>query len=225
MGKIFNWLYINNKVAQVRPVPEKGTRLLGFIITREFWNLIKLNVYFVFFSLPVVTMGAAYAAMNKVIYDMIYDIPVSLLSDFWDAFKRNFGIGSTLFFIGAAANVVCIVCLNYYINSLARCWYMYVLIFIVACIWLVVMMACQYAMPIAVRVNLKLRYILKNSILIAIAALVRSFGALLILLTTYFLAIILFPFSGVFMIVGLISYSTLISCFIVRMGIERCITK
>ena len=42
------------------PKPE-GLRLLASVLGREWWALVKLNLLFIAFSLPIVTLPAAYS--------------------------------------------------------------------------------------------------------------------------------------------------------------------
>jgi len=60
------------------------------VLIREFWGLTKLNLCFVLYSLPVITLGAALAAMHRVTRDMANDIPTDPVYDFNRYFKSAF---------------------------------------------------------------------------------------------------------------------------------------
>lgn len=94
-------------IAKDAPKPT-GLRLLGSVLAREWWTLIQLNVLFIAFALPLVTLPAALFAMVSVSVTMIEDRNVWLFRNFWAAFRRRF-VMSTL--IGIAA--LCVGWLGY----------------------------------------------------------------------------------------------------------------
>lgn len=71
--------------------PKKhGLALLWQIIRREYWELFKLNLFFILFSLPVITMPAAYAAATKISIEMIEDNNIYLFKDYVKYFRSLF---------------------------------------------------------------------------------------------------------------------------------------
>lgn len=74
-----------------KDVPARtGLALFAFTVRREAWELCKLNLLIVLFSLPVVTIPAAHAAAGRIATAMIRDENVYLLPDFWRAFRQVF---------------------------------------------------------------------------------------------------------------------------------------
>ena len=71
------------------PKPE-GLRLLASVLGREWWAFLKLNLLFVAFSLPIVTLPAACFATVSICVAMIEDRNVYLWRDFWSAFRSRF---------------------------------------------------------------------------------------------------------------------------------------
>ncbi len=70
---------------------EKSSLFLYFeILGRKFWDLIKLNLIFMLFSLPVITIGPALAARSYILREFVKEKPVFLWSDFKDKFLENF---------------------------------------------------------------------------------------------------------------------------------------
>lgn len=88
------------------PAPT-GLRLLAYAAGREWWELIKLNVLVIAFSLPLVTLPAAWFAATRVSVMMIEDRNVYLMREFWSAFRAGFwratGFGVVLIATGALA--------------------------------------------------------------------------------------------------------------------------
>lgn len=91
-------------IQKTAPQPE-GLRLLAFVLWREWWELLKLNLLFIAFSLPLVTLPAAWFATVSITVMMIEDRNVYLLRDFLAAFRSRFmltGVIGTLL-LGAGA--------------------------------------------------------------------------------------------------------------------------
>lgn len=72
------------------PLPEGGIRRYVVLLAIHFWKLIGLNLLFVLFSLPVITMPAALCAMNRVCMLLIRNGYCFLWQDFWEEFRRSF---------------------------------------------------------------------------------------------------------------------------------------
>ena len=72
--------------------PKKtGAALFFEIFWREFWEILKLNMLFLLFCLPIVTIPAAITAMSGITLLMVRDENHFLFQDFWRVFKREFG--------------------------------------------------------------------------------------------------------------------------------------
>lgn len=67
-----------------------GLGLLVDVVRREWWMLLELNLLFIVFALPLVTLPAALVAATRVAALMLQDRSVYLLRDFWDTFRSRF---------------------------------------------------------------------------------------------------------------------------------------
>ena len=56
---------------------------------RKFWKLITLNLIYILFCIPIVTIGPATAAMTYILKNYTMERPVFLWSDFLEAFKKT----------------------------------------------------------------------------------------------------------------------------------------
>lgn len=72
------------------PMPEGGIRRYLLLLTTHFWKLVGLNLLFVLFSLPVITIPAALCAMNRVCMLLIRNGYCFTWQDFWQEFCRSF---------------------------------------------------------------------------------------------------------------------------------------
>lgn len=71
---------------------KEGFALFIEILAREFWEIIKLNVFFIISSIPVFTFGMARAAMARSTILMVRDVPNDAWEDYKDAIKENKGV-------------------------------------------------------------------------------------------------------------------------------------
>ena len=75
------------------------------ILWREFWTLLKLNMLFLVFCIPVVTIPASITAMSRITLTMMRDKNHFLFRDFFSCFKKEFlkslGAGAIVFVIMA----------------------------------------------------------------------------------------------------------------------------
>ncbi len=70
--------------------PKRGLALLLEILVREFWQIIKVNLLFLVCALPLVTFGAARAALSRCTMNMVRDVPNDVWPDFFRAFRQDF---------------------------------------------------------------------------------------------------------------------------------------
>lgn len=71
------------------PVPKTGFRRFFFLLATHPWKLIGLNLLFVLFSLPLVTLPAALCGMNRVCIRLVREGVTSVFSDFFEEFKSS----------------------------------------------------------------------------------------------------------------------------------------
>ena len=72
--------------------PDFRPRIVVFfdVYFRKFWNLVLLNLLYILFCLPIITIAPATAAMTKILRNYAREEHAFLWSDFWDTFKSNF---------------------------------------------------------------------------------------------------------------------------------------
>ena len=70
--------------------PEKGIKRMGFVIITYFWELVTLNLLFMIFCIPLVTIPAALCGMNRVLILLVRGGNCRLWNEFVKEFKANF---------------------------------------------------------------------------------------------------------------------------------------
>lgn len=72
------------------PAPETGWRRAGAMAATHFWKLLRANLLFVLFSLPLITLPAALTALDRVCVVIYKDGNIFLWDEFFREFKRSF---------------------------------------------------------------------------------------------------------------------------------------
>ena len=87
---MFRPSYLKEGPGIAKDAPEKtGAAWVGETLAREFWQLVKLNALFLLCCLPVVTFGAARAAMARCTVNMARDVPNDAWTDFRAALRQD----------------------------------------------------------------------------------------------------------------------------------------
>jgi len=83
-------MFQRNREGAGLPLPEGGFRRYTAVLGTNLWKLIELNLLFLLFCLPVVTIPAALCGMNRVCMLLIRNGYCFLWDDFWQEFRRSF---------------------------------------------------------------------------------------------------------------------------------------
>lgn len=70
-------------------MPERGAARFFALFFTHFWKLIGVNILFVLFSLPIITLPASLCAMNRILIKLVRDGNVLLWQEFRDEFKTS----------------------------------------------------------------------------------------------------------------------------------------
>jgi len=158
-----------------------------FRFTSKLLNLIILNILWVVFSIPIITVGAATAAVYYVTLKMARDEEGYLFKDFFKGFKQNFRQGTVLEIIFLMSGFVLYGDIRYFL--LHESIYNYFFIAIFGAITIVYIFALIFAFPIAARFKNKLLVTLKNAVIMSLkhvtASIMMSILLLLILYGFY----------------------------------------
>jgi len=71
------------------PPPQGGWRRFFFVLGTHFWKLISLNLLFLVFSIPVMTIPAALCGMNRVLIKLYRDGNCFVWTEFIKEFRAN----------------------------------------------------------------------------------------------------------------------------------------
>lgn len=199
----------------VRKDAPKKKRFFYFfeLYFRKIKKVILLNLLYILFCIPIITIGPATAAMTKIAMDFVEEKPVFLLSDFWDAFKANFKQGLVVGILQIVILVLSVYAFMFYYTYSFVSWVDYVMLIFVIFFAIIFIMASFYVYILMTKVELKVIPLLKNSVMLAFLGLRTN------ILTLIFTALLLvpslwwFPLTIPIILVILCSTICMISCF------------
>lgn len=184
------------------------------LLIDKFWILIKLNLLFIIFSLPIVTIPASLGALNSITMLLVQRKHVFLWSDFIAKFKENWKQSTVCFIILSILTLFILFCLNLYINISHVNQLFMILFFVTLSLLVFLEMISLYVYPLITTISLSIKNIIKNSIFLSIVCIKNSILGL-ILFTFFILSSILFiPFSLPIVILIGFSIPSFINSFI-----------
>lgn len=220
-----SWLaaYITREgrgVAKDAP-PKTGLALLVDVVRREWWMLLELNLLFILFVLPLVTLPAAQVAASRVAALMLEDRSVYLLRDFWEAFRARFwratllgGIAIAVIALGGCATVLFL--------QAAKSSIVFVLPLVIAASTTVfVIVTTIYALTLLALDDRPLLAIVRLSLLGALARPLPVLAALAAVSVLWVLHIVFYPVSIFMPAVLNFSFGTLILTLSVHQAATR----
>lgn len=186
----------------------------------KFWSFIGkiadvfcISILWVVCSLPIITAGAANAAMHHFSLHLVDDTEDMVLRGFFRPFKAHFKKASLVWLIQLALGLFlgydCYLAWHFYVNN-SSMGSMLVLS-VVCCVTLIFIMMSLYIYPLLVTFDFQIKKLLKDSIILSVGNL---WDTITIMLIWFAATIGIFYFSGVFFIfVGL---AVFFSSYVVR---------
>ena len=141
-------------------------------------DMIILNVLFLLCCVPVVTIGASTAALQKVAQDIAHDTDSGTVKTFFRAFRDNFKQATVvwLFVLLVIAGLFCdyLLIITFFSGSEAVKW----MLILLAVLAVIVSCIAAYLIPMLVRYDNKLRNHVNNAVILAVIKLPRTLGLL-----------------------------------------------
>ena len=202
------------------PPPAKGIKRFLFICHTHFWRLIGLNMLFILFCLPGITIPPAVTAMNRVLLALAREGNVFFLKDFIEEFKNSF-IKSWVAFIPwivvtaiAAAGYISIG--DPYENTFQ------IALFVVACSLL--FCYTNYCSCMIALIDLPLNKIIKNAAIMTLTDMRRNVF-MIMTIPAVIICAIFYPYSVPLILFFVFSFIGLVNVFIVNGAIEESVIK
>ncbi len=187
-----------------------GARKYFGIFFRNFGKLIKLNFLFLLFCLPVITIPASIAAMNKISFLFVMEEGVFLFSDFFRSFKQEFVSSlklSAIGLIGCAPAVLIAVIYKESIKGSALITGLFGVSIIAAVFFLSYLLIALKMLPL---VDIDFKALSKNSFILAFTKILINFAVIIVFSLLLALIVVFFPVS---MIVIVFPFPSIINYF------------
>ncbi len=176
--------------------PEKSRFVKFFLIYgMRFWKLISLNLLYLTACIPLVTIGPATVAMANVLRRYSEEKLAYVWADFFETFRSCFQkalLYSLLYLIPFAIAGYAVY--FYFLQALQLSW-TYVLFGAMLLVFLCLLLSGMYAAILIGSVELSLRQIIKNSLILSVIAVKQNFSTLLCWLIGSLCIVLLFPAS------------------------------
>ncbi len=147
------------------------------ILGTRFWSLIFVNLLYILFCIPIVTIGPATAGMVKILRNWSRRENAFIWGDFWETFKVNFKQSFIVGLINIVVWTLLIYDLWFFGATGAHVLYI-VLIALTALVWLFMN---YYIFTMLITFRLNLRQLYKNAFIFAWAGIVRNIAITLII--------------------------------------------
>lgn len=193
--------------------PKKRIVLFGELFVRKFWKIIQMNLLYVLFCLPIVTIGPATAALTYVMRCFVQEKPVFLFADFLDAFKKNWKQSAITWVLSTAIIALMGLAIFTYSGMADQTFAWNIPLVLVMAFALVVIMTHFYIYLLIVTVDLKLTQIIKNSFILALAGLKSNLLTVVWLVLIWGAMVLFFPYTVILLPFFPLAFSVFIVCF------------
>lgn len=150
-------------------------------------DLMILNLLFILFSLPIVTIGASATAMHYVTLKMAANEEGYVFRSFWKSFRQNF-LQATVIWV-AMLVVGFVLGLDLSILNRADGSFNKILLVLISAITLLYIMVLIYVFPLLSRFENKITITIRNAFIIAIADFPRTFLMMVLVIGAVILTI------------------------------------
>ena len=199
MGLFNNYQKEGKGVSKDAPESPFPIRYLK-VLTSRFWQLVVLNLLYLFACLPIITIGPATAGFNYVLRNYSQKKPVEILNDFMQKCKENFKQGLIISLIDAVILYFVLYALYIwvYMDMSVPDWLRPIAIFFAFFVLYVFVCANYYIYPMMVSFNLKTKQLIRNSIILGIYKLGKNVLMLVFNAAIFLLLLFTWPASLAF---------------------------
>ncbi len=148
------------------PQEKKGFFKFMEVFGRHFWDLAFLNLLYILFCIPIITIGPATAGLIKVARNYSQERSCFMFHDFWKTFKSSFKQSFPLGLIDIFLVYWTVVMVSFYYSFSLEYEIGKVLLVVAISLMLIIFLMHYYIYLLVVSTNLKMKQILKNAFLL-----------------------------------------------------------
>jgi uncharacterized membrane protein YesL len=224
--KIFSPQFMREGPGVNKNEPSKeGISLFFQLFFTRFWDMIKLNIIFIIYCIPIITIGPALSALTSINISMIQRRHIYILSDFHKAFKANWKQSLICSFICTFIFTLLGVAIFFYFKKAQENTIFHPLVFICLFITILLGLASLYIYPLLSTISLSVKDIFKNSIFLSITCLKNTLAGALAYGLILGINLVFFPLTIPLILIFTFSVLSFISSFTAWSGIKKYIIK
>ncbi len=206
------------------PQEKKGFFKFLEVFGRHFWDLVFLNLLYIVFCIPIVTIGPATAGLIKVARNYSQERSCFMFHDFWKAFKSNFKQSFVVGIVDMLLIYWAYVMVYFYYNFSLEYDIGKVFLVVAISLMLIIFLMHFYIYLLIVSTNLKMKQILKNAFLltsVGLKATLISFFTLIGILA-FMVLLIVGTASNAAIIIDLVIIAALLFSFLAFVICYNC---
>lgn len=198
-----------------------GFKLLLDVLRWRWWTLVKANIMFCLFCLPIVTIPAALKALTRVCVLLLRGEPLDLWADWWGAFRQNLlrTMGAGLLMavtLGASGFGVA-----FYAKGMAESGLLAAPALILVVLMAILVMSLFSLFPLLEFSELGLGEAVRSALLLVLVRLPQNLAALALLVVLVAAYLLAYPYSTFGMVAIAFSLFRLVACFASWPGLEK----
>lgn len=196
--------------------PEKtGFARVLELVSGQCGALLKANLLFLLGCIPVVTIPLSLYAMNRVMLRVVRDQPVKCLREYWEAFRRDWKRGYLAFLLTAAPLGLAGCGMWFYLSRAALNLLFFLPFLVCSTVFLMTLLSSGYQYGL-LDSGKKGKEAVGLALVLGVARPLRSIPAALCCYGLPLLAVLLFPLSGLYLLLLGFSLPCLLGNFFLR---------
>ncbi len=213
------WVMLRNGI--LGPMHEYGFKLYMGIFISYGWALFGINMLTLLLCVPVVTAPAALCANNRVLMKLTLSGECKIMKEYWGEFKSSIFRYLPFYSITAALSVGLSLVIYYLLFVFEIGLLGYVLVAFCGLCILFIYLVYTYATLLFVSVELPIGTNIKNAVLLTMTQPKPDFMIILMPFAITLITVLLMPNTIPMLIVLIPTFTTLISCIIIKRTLEE----
>ncbi|HWP22048.1 MAG TPA: DUF624 domain-containing protein [Candidatus Cryosericum sp.] len=202
------------------PPPQDGWKRFFFILGTHFWKMVQLNLLFLAFSIPIVTIPAAFCGMNRALIKLYRDGNCFVWEEFFKEFKANLFKAIPFGIIGG----LCLFASYYFLSLGTSVSSDGVEIFSIAVgilLFVFAVLFANYSFVFLPTLDLKNKQIARNAFIFLITEWKTNLVILAVAAATTLLSVLLFPYTLILLVFLSFSFMQYVICIAVNNPLQK----
>ena len=222
MGLFDNWYNKEPKKEIAKDdQPRAGAVLFFSVLWQQFWEICKLNLLLILFSLPLITIPTTLVASNKVLAFMLMDKPLYTFETFFDTFKKEWKKASIVGLIYFPFLLLSFFAMYFY-SQVYDNFFFYCVAMLSSAALLIVGF---YLFTMVAVIELKIKDIFKNALLMTFLCMPQNVLTLLIIVGLTLLVVLFLPPTITIVILIFFALIDYLAVFCAYNGLRKYIIK